>query len=125
MRQKLGFLALSAAVESSPSGDVASGVANKVSPSQGSEGGSTRVVIPLKVIGKHPRSVSVSPSPQVSPRERSVSPHRPLKRAHEEEESIASASPTRRRGEETSPAPFESPRKVSVSPQMGGEATLY
>ena len=120
MRQKLGFLALSAAVESSPSGDVASGVAKKVSPSQGTGGGSTKVVIPLKVIENHPRPVSVSPSPQVSPRRRSVSPHRPLKRAHEEEESIASASPTRRRGEETSPAPFESPRKVSVSPQMGG-----
>ena len=82
MKQKIGSLALSAAVESSPSGNVTPGMTKKLSPFQGSEGG-VKVTIPLDIIRKRPRSVSTSPPRQVSPRERPVSPHRSLKRALE------------------------------------------
>ena len=117
-------MALSAAVESSPSADVASGMAKKVSPSQGAEKGSTKVVIPLEEIFRKPQSVSVSPASHVSPREGTVSPHSSLKGTHGGEGTVPSPSSVRRRGDEAPSIPFESPRNVGESPQRGGEETL-
>ena len=80
LKQKLGSLALSAVSESSPSGGVASGIAKKVLQSQGSGGGVSDVISILDYEGSPSKSF-VSPVPRVSPRERSVSPRRSLKRA--------------------------------------------
>ena len=104
LRQKLGSLALSAALESSPSGDVASEVAKQVPQSQGSGGGSGNE-------GKT-QQLRVSPVLHVSPQERLVSPHKSLKRAREGEEKVSSSS-SRRQEEGVSIFP-------DGSPQMGG-----
>ena len=113
LRQTLGSMAFSAAAESSPSGDVASGRAKKKSLSQGSGGGGKK-----GEVSPQPSSVSLSPAPHVSPRERPVSPHRPLKRTHEGE-GKSPVSPGRRQGKETPLSPVESPHQAGVSPQMG------
>ena len=123
LKQKIGSLALSAAVESSPSGNVTPGMTKKLSPFQGSEGGGIKVTIPLDIIRKRPRSVSTSPPRQVSPRERPVSPHRSLKRALEEGGG-GSSSPARRRGKETPRSLDGSPHHAGESPQKGGEGLL-
>ena len=105
-------MAFSAALESSPSGDVASKV-EKLSFSQPrrSEGGTP-------VLGKS-HSKCVSPDSRVSPRGSSVSPHRVPKRTHEGKEKIVLDS-GRRRGSEVSPLATGSPRRVSESPRVGG-----
>ena len=108
-------MALSAALESSPSGDVASGIAKQVTQSQGSGGGSGNE-------GKT-QQVRVSPVLHVSPQESLVSPRKSLKRAREEEEKLSS-SPARRQMEESSFFPSGSPHKTGESPQMGGGEAL-
>ena len=78
LEQRLGSLALSAVKESSPSGDVAPEVEKATSSQpQRSEGGEPSTVKVVKpVVG------IASPTSRVSPRERSVSPRRSLKRTH-------------------------------------------
>ena len=115
MKQSLGaiYRSLSAALESSPAVDVTPKVAKQLSQAQGSEGGKSKG----ELLPNSPLFCE-SPRPLVSPRERSVSPHRPLKRARGEGEDTPS-SPVRRQGKETSPSPIESPHQAGVSPQEG------
>ena len=80
MGQKLGSLALSAVQESSPLGDDTSGVEKSASSQpQRSEGGEPMI----SKVSQPIVSSKASPTPRVSPRERSVSPRRSLKRSHE------------------------------------------
>ena len=97
--QKLGRMTLLAALEPSPAGDVASGVAKQVMQSQG------------------------SPVLHVSPQESLVSPRKSLKRAREGGESLSS-SPARRQMEESSLFSNGSPHKTGESPQMGEGGAL-
>ena len=109
-------MALSAALESSPSGDVASEVAKQVPQFQGSGGGSGNE--------GNAQQLCVSPVSHVSPQERLVSPHKSLKRAREGEEKVSSSS-SRRQEEGVSLFPDGSPHKTGESPQMGGVELWY
>ena len=109
-------MALSAALESSPSGDVASGVEKlAVSQPQRSEGG--------RVIEGKAQLVKVSPDCRVSPRGNLVSPHRVPKRTHEGKEKVSLDSVCRR-GSEVSPLSSGSPHNVGESPRTGRGGAL-